>query len=131
MNEKDVPFFPTEALKKQRERKPITAFIPEDGRDPNPAWDAVARSVWPATRENQTDRESLANALMYACYDDTVLSAAQDAGIIMARMVQSMMGRAWVDRWLKDNYFNLSRRIDRNRREYGGTAKKLLKNLFS
>jgi hypothetical protein len=128
---KEIPFFPTETLKIQKERRPITAYIPEDGRDPDPSWDTVARAVWPATKENQTNREALANSLMYACYDDTVLSAARDAGIIMVRMVQLMMGRTWMDRWLRDNQPGLSRRVSHNRREYGGLFRKITRNLFS
>lgn len=123
-------FFPTEALKKAREQKPIVSYIPEDGRDPNPAWDEIARVLWPASRENQTARESLADILMFAIYDDTVLGAVPNAGIAMARMVQNLMGNAWMDRWLRDNQNPLRRRISINKRQFGG-VKKVFKNFFS
>lgn len=125
-----VAFFPTEALKKAREARPITSYIPEDGRDPNPMWDMVARSVWPATKEKQTDREALADVFMWAIYDDTVLGAVPSAGIAMARMAQRMMGNAWMDRWLWENQHPLKRRITINKREFGG-MKRMFKNFFS
>jgi hypothetical protein len=129
-NNDEVPFYPTEALKRTRERKPITSYITEDGRDPNPAWDEIARVMWPPTREKQTARESLAEELMWAIYDDTVIGAAPNAGIAMARMCQNLMGNAWMENWLRFNIDPLRSRIKRNRQHYGG-VKKLFKNVFS
>lgn len=126
----EAVFFPTEKLKKAREQKPITSYIPEDGRDPNPAWDDVARSVWPATRENQTHREAMASALMWAIYDDTVTGAAPNAAIILARMCQRLMGNEWMEMWLLLNQNPLRQRVSINRRNFGG-AKKFFRNLFS
>lgn len=130
MGEESIPFFPTETLKKAKEQKPITSYIPEDGRNPDPAWDVVARVLWPPSRENQTSRESLADVLMWAIYDDVVLGAAPNASIAMARMVQNLMGNAWMERWVKDNQAPLRRRIGIHRREYGG-VKKMFKDFFS
>lgn len=129
-NNDEVTFYPTEALKRTQERKPITSYITEDGRDPNPAWDEVARVMWPPTREKQTARESLAEELMWAIYDDTVVGAAPNAGIAMARMCQNLMGNAWMENWLRFNVDPLRNRIKRNRQNYGG-VKKLFKNMFS
>jgi hypothetical protein len=126
----ETKFFPTEVLKKAKELKPITSYIPDDGRDPNPMWDAVARALWPATKEGQTDREALAEVLMWASYDDTVLGAAPTAGIAMARMVQLLMGNEWMKRWVWENQHPLRRRISINKREFGG-MKKMFKNFFS
>jgi len=126
----ETKFFPTEALKKAKESKPITSYIPEDGRDPNPMWDDVARSLWPATKEKQTDREALAEVLMWASYDDTVLGAAPTAGIAMSRMAQRLMGNEWMHRWVRENQHPLRRRISINKREFGG-MKKMFKNFFS
>ena len=126
----EVKFFPTEALKKAREKKPITAYIPEDGRDPNPAWDEVARVIWPATRENQTAREALADVLMLAVNDETVLGASPNMGVVLARMCQNLMGNEWMEMWLLLNQNRLRQRISINRRRYGGT-KKFFKNFFS
>jgi len=123
-------FYPTEALKVASEHKPISSYIPDDGRDPNPAWDVVARSVWPATKYGQKDREALAEVLMWACNDDVVLGATPSAGIVMARMVQSLMGNAWMDRWVRDNYGPMGQRIRNNQRMYGG-LRKAFKNFFS
>jgi hypothetical protein len=127
---KEVAFFPTEVLKKVKEVKPIMAYIPEDGRDPNPMWDEVARSLWPATKEKQKDREALAEVLMWAAYDDTVLGAAPCAGIVMSRMAQRLMGNEWMERWQWDNYHPLRRKISFNKREFGG-LRKVFKNMFS
>jgi hypothetical protein len=126
----ETKFFPTEALKRAKELKPITSYIPEDGRDPNPMWDDVARSLWPAAKENQTDREALAEVLMWASYDDTVLGAAPTAGIMMSRMAQRLMGNEWMKRWAWENQHPLRRRISINKREFGG-MKKTFKNFFS
>ena len=125
-----VAFFPTEALKKAREQKPIMSYIPEDGRDPNPVWDEIARSVWPATKEKQTNREALADVFMWAIYDDTVLGACPNAGIAMSRMAQRLMGNEWMNNWLRDNQNPLRRRISINKRDFGG-MKKMFKNFFS
>jgi hypothetical protein len=107
-----------------------TFYIPEDGRDPNPIWEEVSRSVWPSTQENQTDREALADVLMWACQDDVVLNACPNAGIVMSRMAQRLMGDSWMKRWLIDNYSPLRRRVNFHRREYGG-FKRMFKKLFS
>jgi len=130
MDKDEIVFYPTEALKRAREQKPIVSYIPEDGQDPDPAWDVVAKRLWPATRENQTSRESLADVLMWACNDDTVLGASPNAGIVMARMVQNLMGNAWMDHWVRDNYGPLQRKISINKQYYGG-FKKIFKNFFS
>jgi len=130
MENNKAPFFPTEALKKAHEQKPITSYLPEnDGRDPNPMWEDVARSVWPATRENQTSREALADVLMWAVYDETILSASPNAGIAMSRMIQRLVGSKWTRDWLRDNRGALQRRIKLNRQEYGG-FKRMFKNFF-
>lgn len=129
MDEQETRFFITEELKKAKEQKPITSYIPDDGRDPNPAWDEVARALWPATREQQTARESLADILMYAINDDTVLGASPNAGIAMARMCQNLMGNAWMDSWLILNQNTLRSRIRTNKNNYGG-VKKMFKNFF-
>lgn len=126
-----VAFFPTEELKIRSEKQPITSYIPDDGRDPDPAWDVVARSLWPATRENMSHRESLASTLMYAVYDETIQLASRDTSVITSRMVQTLMGRAWMDRWLRDNYFDVSKRVEHNRRVHGGAATRFLKRLFT
>lgn len=130
MDKEEVIFYPTEALKKASERRPVTSYIPEDGRDPNPAWDEIAKAVWPATREGQKSREALADVLMWACNDDVVLGASPNAGIVMARMVQNLMGNEWMDRWLRDNSGPLRRKITLHRREFGG-CKKFVKSFFS
>jgi len=96
-------FFPTTELKEASENKPIVGYLPEDGRDPNPAWDLVANAVWPATKENQTAREALADAFMVASNTASVYNDARNAALIMARMSQILMGKSWVDRWLWDN----------------------------
>jgi len=130
MENNKAPFFPTEALKKAHEQKPITSYLPEsDGKDPNPMWEDVARSVWPATRENQTSREALADVLMWAVYDETILSASPNAGIAMSRMIQRLVGSKWTRDWLRDNRGALQRRIKLNRQEYGG-FKRMFKNFF-
>jgi hypothetical protein len=126
----EVKFYPTEELKKAREKKPISSYIPEDGRDPNPAWDEVARIMWPPTRENQSARESLAEQLMWAIHDDTILSASPNVGIALARMCQNLVGNAWMERWLVYNSSPLRDRIRFNRRTFGG-FNKLFKGLFS
>ena len=123
-------FFPTEVLKQKSERKPIKTKLIEDGRDPSNCWDEIARSLWPATHDQLTDREALANELMWACQDDTVLGAAPTAGIIMSRMAQRMMGNNWMARWLRDNHTVLRHRTAFNRREYGGVSK-MFKKFFS
>jgi hypothetical protein len=130
MSDTKTEFFPTEHLKKARERKPITSYIPDDGRDPNPMWEELAKSVWPATREKQTNREALADVLMWACQDDTVLGAAPNAGIVMSRMAQRLMGNEWMERWHKDNHHQLRRRISVHKHQYGG-FKKVFKAFFS
>ena len=123
-------FFLTETLKKKKDQKPITSYIPEDGKDPNPAWDEIARSIWPATRERQTHREALAHVIMWAIHDDTILGAAPCAGIAMSRMAQRLMGDAWMKRWLRDNLNPLRKRVAINRKNYGG-VKKMLKSILS
>lgn len=123
-------FFLTETLKQKKDQKPITSYIPEDGRDPNPLWDELARSIWPATRERQSHRESLADVLMWAIHDDTVLGAAPLAGIAMSRLAQRLMGDHWMKCWLRDNYRPLRRRLAVNKRNYGG-ARAMLKGFFS
>lgn len=130
MEENNTPFFPTEALKKAHDQKPITSFLPEkDGKDPNPIWEDIARSIWPATREGQTNREALADILMWAVYDETILSASPNAGIAMSRMIQRLVGDDWVYAWLRDNRGALRRRIQINKREYGG-FKHMFKHFF-
>lgn len=121
MNETKVPFFPTEALKVAHDQKPISSYLPEeDGRDPHPMWEEVARSIWPATKENQTSREALAEILMFAVLDNTVLYASPNAGIAMSRMIQRLVGDNWVENWLLRNHKQLRRKIEINKREYGG-----------
>ncbi len=120
--EKDTPFFPTASLKEASEKKPIKTIFPEDGRESSAAWDEIARAVWPATREKQTDREALANELMWACHDDTILGAAPTAGIIMSRMAQRLMGNVWMERWMRDNQQILRVRIAIHKRNYGGLS---------
>jgi len=126
---KEAPFFPTEVLKQLKEKKPITTFIPDDGRDPNPMWDEVARSLWPSTKENQTNRESLAETLMWAVCDDTILASSPEAGIVMARLVQQLMGNTWMKRWEWDNFHPLQRKTQFNKHHFGG-AKKVFRNMF-
>jgi len=130
MDDSPGPFFPTETLKNTNDRKPIKSLIPEDGNDPNKCWDEVARSLWPATREKQTDREALANELMWACQDDTVLGAAPTAGIIMSRMAQRLMGNEWMKMWLFNNDTRLRHRTAFNKREFGGVTK-MFKKFFT
>lgn len=125
-----ITFFPTEVLKLKSEQKPIQVQLHEDGREPQMCWDEIARSLWPATKEKQTDREALANELMWACQDDTVLGAAPTAGIIMSRLTQRLMGNEWMHRWLIDNQSQLRHRTAFNRREYGGVSK-MFKRFFS
>lgn len=117
-------FFVTEALKKAKEEKPITSYIPEEGgRDPNPAYDEVARALWPATKEKQTDREALAEVLMWSIYDDTVLSAARDSGVVMARLCQKLVGDGWMEHWILVHQNSLRSRVSLNKRRYGGLKK--------
>jgi len=114
-------FYPTKTLKDASKDKPIVSFIPdEDGRDPNPAWDHVARSVWPSTLEDISSRETLANVLMYASNDPTLCEADSHAVIVMARMCQMLMGRTWTDKWLWDNQHSLKKRVKFNKKNYGG-----------
>lgn len=124
MDSIDSTFFVTEELKKAREEKPIKSYIPEEGgRDPNPAWDEVSRALWPATKEKQTDRESLAEVLMWTIYDDTVMSAARDSGVVMARLCQKLVGDGWMEQWLLVHQNSLRSRISLNKRRYGGLKK--------
>jgi hypothetical protein len=129
-SEGEIKFYPTKKLKEAGEKKPIMSYIPENGCDPNPAWDDVARSVWPSTKEHQTHREAMASALMWSIYDDTVGGAAPNAAIILARMCQRLMGDEWMEMWLLINRNPLTRRISDNKRKFGG-AKKFFKNLIS
>jgi len=130
--DKAVCFFPTERLKATMEAKGIKSYIPEDGRDPNPCWDEVARIAWPSSLENQTSRESLANQLMYAVYDDVISGACPEAAIIMSRMAQNLMGNQWMEDWLCKNEGVLRKRIRLHKRTYGSEFKLKLwfKNLF-
>lgn len=99
----EVPYVTLEVAK-ARDSRPSTAYLLEDGRDPDPIWDTVARALWPATKEKQTHREALAHQLMQATYssNDTD-SLDRDAAIIMARLTQLLMGKPWVERWVWDN----------------------------
>ena len=112
-------FYATEELKQASMEKPVVSHIPEGGRDPDPSWDHIARSIWPTTLEDKTSREALANELMFATNDPTLNEAAPMAVIIMARMCQRMMGDDWMKRWLWDNQFKLKRRVAYNRKNYG------------
>jgi hypothetical protein len=124
-------FYLTEELKKASISKPLISHIPEDGRDPDPSWDHMSRSIWPSTLEDRSSREALANELMYATNDPTLREAAPVAVIIMARMCQRMMGDMWTEKWLWDNQFKLKKRVDYNRRNYGvGFIGKLLRKIF-
>ena len=112
--------YPTKELKEASESKPIISFIPdEDGRDPDPAWDHVARSVWPTTIEGITSRDTLAEVLMYASNDEVLNDAAPQAVIVMSRMCQRLKGSEWMDKWLWDNQLKLKKKVDYNRKNYG------------
>jgi len=115
--------FPTEQLKVTMEEKGIKSYIPEDGRDPNPAWDVVARALWPSTLESQDHREALATQLMWGSYDDVVAGAAPEAAIIMARMAQLLCGKSWMDNWILCNEGVLRRRIKLHKQHFGGEFK--------
>lgn len=92
----------------------------------------MARSVWPATKEKQTSREALAEVLMWAINDDTILGAAPYAGIVMARMAQRLMGNEWMINWLKFNKTELKKRIVINKTNFGKSSiTKMFKKLFS
>lgn len=99
----EVPYV-TPEIAKAREGRSSSAYLLEDGRDPDPVWDTIARALWPATKEKQTHRESLADRLMKATYasnDTDTLD--RDAAIIMARLTQFLMGKPWVERWIWDH----------------------------
>jgi hypothetical protein len=124
-------FYPTEELKKASLMKPIVSYIPEDGKDPDPSWDVIARSLWPSTVDEKTSREALAHELMFATYDPTLRDVAPTVVIVMSRMCQRLMGDVWMDRWLWDNQFILKRRIDYNRRQFGvGFISKFFRKWF-
>ena len=113
-------YYPTKELKEASESKPIISFIPdEDGRDPDPAWDHVARSVWPTTIEDVTSRDTLAEVLMYASNDPTLCDASPEAIIVMSRMCQRLKGRGWMDKWLWDNQLKVKKKVDYNRKNFG------------
>jgi len=116
-------FFPTERLKIVMEEKGIRSYIPEDGRDPNPQWDDVARALWPSTLESQNHREALATQLMWGSYDDVVAGAAPEAAIIMARMVLLLCGKSWMDNWILYNEGTLRRRIKLHKKNFGSEFK--------
>ena len=99
----EVPYV-TPEIAKAKEKRALGAYLLEDGRDPDPIWDTVARALWPATKERQTHREALANRLMTATYgsNDTE-TLDRDAAIIMARFTQLLMGKPWVERWIWDH----------------------------
>lgn len=124
-------FFPTERLKIVMEEKGIKNYIPEDGRDPNPAWDHVARalwpSIWPSMAEEKDEeqanrhRESLANQLMWGSYDEVVADIAPEAAIIMARMAQNLCGKTWMKNWVLKNEGTLRKRVKLHKQNYGDT----------
>ena len=123
----EVPFMTPEMIK-AKERRSANPYLLEEGRDPNPIWDTVCRSIWPATREKQTHREAMSDRLMNALYcktDDEVLD--RDAAIIMARLAQLLMGKPWMERWVWDHSH---RAALRQRRTHGtgivGFIQKLL-----
>lgn len=98
----EVPYVTLEVAK-AKEKRALTAYLLEDGRDPDPIWDTVARALWPATKEKQTHREALAHRLMKATYSSNDSDALdRDAAIIMARLTQLLMGKPWVERWVWD-----------------------------
>jgi hypothetical protein len=111
-------FYPTKELK-DAASKPVASYIPEDGRDPDPAWDHISRSLWPSTLEGKTSRESLADILMYSCNDPTLAEASPTTAIVLARMCQRLMGDTWTNKWLWDNQIQLKKRTKYNRRNYG------------
>ena len=99
----EVPFV-TPEIAKAKEKRASSAYLLEDGRDPDPIWDSVARSLWPATKEKQSHREALAHQLMKATYSSNDTDALyRDAAIIMARLTQLLMGKPWVERWVWDH----------------------------
>ena len=112
-------FYPTKKLKEASKNKPIISYIPEDGRDPDPSWDHISRSLWPTTLENVSSRQALSEILMYACNDPTIEGASPQTAIIMARMCQRLMGRSWMERWLWDNQMGLKKRVAKNHANYG------------
>lgn len=103
----ETTFYLTETLKKKMMEKPIISYIPDDGKDPNPAWDLLARSVWPSSTETETDREAFANRLMKSIHNESEIGC--ETVIILSRMAQLLMGRTWVNDWLKNHYFEMLR----------------------
>jgi len=126
MNGITTTFYPTETLKKKMIEKPVTSYILDDGRDPNPAWDVVARSIWPASVENKTDREALADRLMYSIHKEDGLE--YETLIIMSRMAQNLMGNEWMQNWLKNHYFEM--RTTRVKKYRKSKVARLLDKLF-
>ena len=124
----EVPFI-TPEVAKAREKRALTAYLLEDGRDPDPIWDTVARALWPATKEKQTHREALAHQLMKATYSDNDSDALdRDAAIIMARLTQLLMGKPWVERWIWDHS---RRHLLRQRRASNEGVIRFLQRLLS
>ncbi len=66
-----------------------------DDCDDNPIWDALAKEVWPS-RSDYSDRENLANELMYVLYGDNK-AVNTNLNIILSRLVHLLMGSSWME----------------------------------
>ena len=78
----------------------------EDDNDDNPIWDVLAKEVWPSSSD-YSDRENLANELMYALYGDNK-AVNTNLNIILSRLVQLLMGTSWME--LKKRSFTKERK---------------------